>query len=480
MTSIGVMMSQNGNNYGSLSTVDVDAKKRSKIGALPMVNEMDSGNESDLESHGTHRSVAVPGHDEPWLKNFFAYAGPGALVAVGYMDPGNWSSDIGGGSAYNYDLLFVVLWASLIALFFQILSVKLAIATGKDLAQASKVRYSEKMNYVLWLVAETAIMATDLAEVLGSAIALKLLFGLRLEIGVMVTAIDVVIVFAMQGSQIQMIEVLVILLIVIIIGCFGVQLFLSQPQIEPLLQGMFVPKVDMLTNPQKLFMSISILGATIMPHSLFLHSSMVLTRSHPLTMRGKKEALSFAVLDCTVSLSMAFFVNASILIVAAAAFYKHGYHEVADLIEANKLLDPLLGSQFASIAFAIALLASGLNSTLTGTMAGQVVMEGFIDWTLDPFYRRILTRAAAIVPAMLVIIIGGDGASNDLLLFSQVILSFALPFAVVPLVQLTADDKVMGEEFVNSQATTGVSYLFAGLISLLNVLLVVFAVTGNS
>lgn len=209
MASIGIMMSQNGNNYGSLSTVDVDAKKRSKIGALSTLTNVaggDDGDESDLESRGTHRSVAVPGHDEPWLKKFFAYAGPGALVAVGYMDPGNWSSDIGGGSAYNYDLLFVVLWASLIALFFQLLSVKLAIATGKDLAQASKVRYSEKMNYVLWLVAETAIMATDLAEVLGSAIALKLLFGLRLEIGVMVTAIDVVIVFAMQVRFFQVLQ----------------------------------------------------------------------------------------------------------------------------------------------------------------------------------------------------------------------------------------------------------------------------------
>jgi manganese transport protein len=337
-----------------------------------------------------HRSVAIPGDDQSWYKKMFAFAGPGALVAVGYMDPGNWTTDIGGGSAYNYDLLFVVLWSSLIALFFQVLSVRLAIATEKDLAQACKQYYPSNVNLILWMAAEIAIIATDLAEVLGSAIAMQLLFGWRLEIGVLVTAADVLLVFLFQvspihpaprflifalchvltfsvtgpcrfsqGSRIRIIELMVLVLILIIMASFTMQLILSKPQMEPLLIGLLIPKLDVFTNHCKLFMAVSILGATIMPHSLFLHSNMVLTRSHELTERGKKEALKFSVYDITFSLGCAFFVNAAILVVAAATFYEHGYHAVADLFVASALLDPLLGSQYAAIAFGVALLASG-------------------------------------------------------------------------------------------------------------------------
>ncbi|KAJ1391079.1 NRAMP family, partial [Ochromonadaceae sp. CCMP2298] len=407
-------------------------------GSIPQDEVIENGT-SDHESHGlaksrvpnsaslqdVHRSVQVPSRHEPWWRKALAYAGPGALVAVGYMDPGNWATDIAGGSSYNYDLLFVVLWSSLLGLFYQLLAVKLAIASEMDLAQACRKHYPPALLTVLWAVAEVAIIATDLAEVLGSAIALQLLFGWRLEVGVLVTVADVAIVFLAQGSRIRVIEVFVLLLILVIVASFSLQLWLSQPALGPLLRGMLVPTLDTVTQPAKLFLAISILGATIMPHSLFLHSSMVLTRANSTCAAGKREALQYAAADCSLSLLCALFVNGAILVVAAATFYSNDYRDVADLYVAYKLLDPLLGD-YSSAAFGVALLAAGLNSTLTGTMAGQIVMEGFLEWRIDPVYRRIATRALAIVPAMVVIVVGGEQASNSLLLFSQVVLSFAL------------------------------------------------------
>jgi manganese transport protein len=413
----------------------------------------------------SHRSVPVLA-GASWFRKLLAFAGPGYLVAVGYMDPGNWATDIGGGSKFGYTLLSVILLSNLMAMFLQALSAKLGIATGRDLAQACREHYSRRTSLVLWVVCEIAIAACDLAEVLGSAIALKLLFGLPLLAGVLITALDVLIVLALQGRGFRLIEMFVVTLIATIAACFAYEIFFANPVWREALHG-FVPRAEILRNREMLYIAIGILGATVMPHNLYLHSSIVQTRAFGLEPRQRREALRFAVLDSNLALGFALFINAAILILGAAAFHTRGMHEVAEISDAYKLLTPVLGASFASTLFACALLASGQNSTLTGTLAGQIVMEGFLDIRLKPWLRRLITRGIAIIPAALVIGIAGENKVTPLLILSQVVLSFQLPFAVIPLIQFTSDRRKMGE-FANSRVTVILAWVVAATIILFN------------
>jgi len=412
-----------------------------------------------------HRSIPIA-HNASWLRKVLAFAGPGYLIAVGYMDPGNWATDIGGGSKFGYTLLSVVLISNLLAMFLQALSAKLGIATGRDLAQACRDHYSRRMSIFLWIACELAIAACDLAEVLGSAVALNLLFHIPLLLGVVLTALDVLIVLALQGRGFRLIEAFVVTLIASIAICFAYEIFFARPLWLEAAHG-FVPRLEILRNKEMLYIAIGILGATVMPHNLYLHSSIVQTRAFGQSTPEKREALRFAVLDSTVALFFALFINAAILVLGAAAFHTRGMNEVADIAEAYKLLSPVLGAGLASTLFACALLASGQNSTLTGTLAGQIVMEGFIDLRLQPWLRRLITRALAIVPAILVIAIAGEGKLTALLILSQVVLSFQLPFAVIPLVQFTSEKAKMGP-FVNSRLTTITAWGVAAAILFFN------------
>ena len=411
------------------------------------------------------RSIQVPHHGGFWRK-LLAFTGPGYLVAVGYMDPGNWATDLAGGSKYNYTLLSVVAFSSLIAVFLQFLALKIGIATGRDLAQACRDHFHPAVSFLLWIGQEIAIAACDLAEVIGSAIALNLLFGLPLIWGVCLTAGDVIMVLFLQSKGFRFIEALVITLIAIISGSFAIQMFLSKPAIGALALGL-IPSSQLLHNQDMLYIAIGILGATVMPHNLFLHSSIAQTRHYDLTPEGKREAIRFGSIDSTVALCFAFFINAAILIVAAATFYKSGHHDVAEIQDAYKLLDPLLGVGGASLIFAVALLASGQNSTLTGTLAGQIVMEGFLHLRLHPVARRLITRSLAIIPAVIVTALMGEHGTAKLLILSQVILSMALSFAVVPLVMFTNDALKMGE-FVNARWTRITGWVTAVLIAVAN------------
>jgi manganese transport protein len=412
-----------------------------------------------------HRTIPVAANLS-WLRKLLVFAGPGYLIAVGYMDPGNWATDIGGGSKFGYALMSVVLISSLMAMFLQALSAKLGIATGRDLAQACRDHYSRRMSIFLWVVCELAIAACDLAEVLGSAVALKLLFGLPLLLGVVLTAFDVLLVLALQGRGFRIVEAFVITLIGTIGVCFAYEIFFARPIWLQAAQG-FIPRLEILRNKEMLYIAIGIIGATVMPHNLYLHSSIVQTRAFGQDHRGRREAIKYSVIDSTVALGFALFINAAILALGAAAFHTRGLSEVADIAEAYKLLSPLLGVSFASTLFALALLASGQNSTLTGTLAGQIVMEGFLQIRLKPWIRRLVTRSIAILPAILVIGIAGEGKLTSLLILSQVVLSFQLPFAVIPLVQFTSERAKMGA-FVNSRFTTVVAWLFAGAILFFN------------
>ena len=412
-----------------------------------------------------HRSIPVFS-GASWFRKLLAFAGPGYLVAVGYMDPGNWATDIGGGSKFGYTLLSVVLLSNLMAMFLQALSAKLGIATGRDLAQACREHYSRRTAIALWVVCEIAIAACDLAEVLGSAVALKLLFGLPLLAGVLITALDVLIVLALQGRGFRLIEAFVITLIASIAACFAYEIFFANPVWREALHGL-VPRAEILRNREMLYIAIGILGATVMPHNLYLHSSIVQTRAFGLAPREKREALRFAVLDSNLALGFALFVNAAILILGAAAFHTRGLHEVAEISDAYKLLSPVLGASLASTLFACALLASGQNSTLTGTLAGQIVMEGFLEIQLKPWLRRLITRSIAIIPAALVIGFAGENKVTSLLILSQVILSFQLPFAVIPLIQFTSDRRKMGE-FANSRLTMISAWVVAAAILFFN------------
>jgi manganese transport protein len=416
-----------------------------------------------------YRSIPVTGKGR--VRKFLAFAGPGYLVAVGYMDPGNWATDLAGGSAFGYRLLCVVLASNLMAILLQGLSSKLGIVTGRDLAQACRDHYSRPVSFVLWVLCELAIAACDLAEVIGSAIALNLLFGIPLAVGVVLTGLDVLLVLLLQRKGFRVLEALVIALVALIGGCFLFEILIARPEIAPLLRG-FVPTAEVVRNPQMLYIAMGILGATVMPHNLYLHSSIVQTRRYEASAAGKREAVRYAFLDSTVALSLALFINAAILIVAAATFHTSGHSEVAEIQDAYQLLTPLLGVGGASAVFAFALLASGQNSTLTGTLAGQIVMEGFLNLRMRPWMRRLLTRAIAIVPAVIVAVIYGESGTAKLLVLSQVILSLQLSFAVFPLVAFTSDRVKMGE-FVNAAWLKGLAYGVAVVIAGLNLYLLV-------
>jgi len=432
-----------------------------------------SGEHRLSDAHGT---VVVPSGASFWRK-LLAFSGPGFLVAVGYMDPGNWATDIGGGSAFGYTLLSVVFFSNLMAVLLQSLCAKLGIVTGRDLAQACRDHYSKPVVISLWLLCELAICACDLAEVIGTAIALKLLFHLPLIVGVILTALDVVAVLLLAHKGFRRLEAVVIALMGLITLCFGLEIFFSKPVFSDVFAG-FIPTLELVRNPQMLYMGIAILGATVMPHNLYLHSSVVQTRKYAQNTSAKREALLFANLDSAIALTAALFVNAAILIVAAAAFHTRGRHDVAEIQDAYVLLSPTLGVAVAGVLFAVALLASGQNSTLTGTLAGQIVMEGFLHIRLRPWVRRLVTRGLAIIPAVICAAMYGDSGTTKLIVLSQVVLSLQLPFAVVPLVMFTNDRKKMGE-FVNARWLRILAWVVAGLIIVLNVKLVYDFVVGN-
>jgi manganese transport protein len=428
----------------------------------------DSTNRPSLPE--SHRSVPIFANAS-FLRKMFAFAGPGYLVAVGYMDPGNWATDLGGGSKFGYTLLSVVLLSSLIAMFLQALSAKLGIATGRDLAQACREHYSRRTSIFLWIICEVAIAACDLAEVLGSAVALQLLFHLPILYGVILTGADVLIVLALQGRGFRWIEALVITLILTIAGCFAYEIFFAQPLWREAASG-FLPTAEILRNREMLYLAIGILGATVMPHNLYLHSSIVQTRAFGFERESKREAIKFSTLDSSIALGFSFFINAAILVLGAAAFHHRGLTDVADISQAYRLLTPVLGASLASVLFAGALLCSGQNSTLTGTLAGQIVMEGFVHLRVKPWQRRLITRSLAIIPAVIVIAVMGEGGVMRLLVFSQVVLSFQLPFAIIPLVQFTADRSKMGV-FVNRKWITALAWVVAAAVIALNMLLLV-------
>lgn len=415
-----------------------------------------------------HATVNVPESAGFW-KKLFAFMGPGLMVAVGYMDPGNWATDIAGGAQFGYMLLSVILLSNFFAILLQHLALKLGIAAERDLAQACRDSFSPTVNFMLWVFCEIAIAACDLAEVIGAAIAINLLFGIPLTWGIVITVLDVFVILMLQAKGFRWLESFVGGLIFVIFLCFFYEIVISKPDIFPLLYGL-LPQKEVVTNPSALYIAIGILGATVMPHNLYLHSSIVQTRNYKRTNEGKKEAIKFATIDSTLSLFIAFFINAAILILSAATFHHTGNHDVAEISEAYQLLTPILGSSVAGIVFAVALLASGQNSTLTGTLAGQIVMEGFLHIRLKPWLRRLITRLIAVIPALIVTIIYGEKGTNELLILSQVILSMQLSFAVVPLVMFTSNKLKMGN-FVNSMPTKISAWIVSIIIIVLNLYL---------
>ncbi|HEX4695478.1 Nramp family divalent metal transporter [Sphingomonas sp.] len=414
----------------------------------------------------SHASIAVP---RGFWRRLMAFVGPGYLVAVGYMDPGNWATDLAGGSAFGYTLLSVVLASSLMAILLQTLSARLGIAAGLDLAQACRARFSRTTNLALWVLCELAIIACDLAEVLGTAVALKLLFGLPLLLGVIITAFDVMLLLALQRFGFRKLEAFVATLLVVVAGCFAYEVWLARPIWGAVAAG-FVPRGEIFANPAMLYIAIGILGATVMPHNLYLHSSVVQTRA--IAQGDRRSAIRYATADTVIALGFAFLINAAILILAAATFHSAGRTGVADIEEAYRLLSPMLGAGAASVVFALALLASGQNSTVTGTLAGQIAMEGFLDLRLPLWGRQLVTRLLAIVPAVGVIAVAGEAATTSLLVLSQVVLSLQLPFAVIPLVAFTSDKTLMGE-FASPVALRVAAWLVAAMIVVLNVTLLV-------
>ena len=421
---------------------------------------------SGLSLPEVHGTITIPEGAGFWRK-LFAFAGPGYLVAVGYMDPGNWATDLAGGARYGYTLLSVIMISNLMAILLQALSARLGIASGRDLAQACRDSYSKPVVWVLWVLCEIAIAACDLAEVIGAAIALNLLFHLPLLLGVIFTALDVLVVLFLQHRGFRYVEALVVALIVLIAGSFAVELWLSKPDIAAVMLG-FIPRGEILQNPSMLYIAIGILGATVMPHNLYLHSSIVQTRKYGDTHENKKEAIRFASIDSAVALMFALFINAAILIMAAATFHGTGHQDVAEIGDAYQLLSPLLGTTMASVLFAVALLCSGQNATLTGTLAGQIVMEGFINLRIRPWLRRLVTRLIAIIPAVIVVYIYGERGAGPLLIGSQVVLSLQLPFAVFPLVMFTGDPHKMGS-FANPRWVKVLAWTVAVIIAALNV-----------
>ena len=410
--------------------------------------------------------LLIPHKSKGFWRTLLAYLGPGLMVAVGYMDPGNWATDLAGGAKFGYLLISVILISNFMAIILQHLALKLGIVTGRDLAQACRDHYARPVALALWILCEIAIAACDLAEVIGSAIALNLLFGLPLIIGVILTALDVLIVLLLQNKGFRFIEALVGALILTIGLCFAYEIAISHPAMLPMLAGL-IPRPEIVTNPSALYVSIGILGATVMPHNLYLHSSIVQTRAFGKHDEERARAIKFATIDSTVALLFAFFINAAILIVSAATFYGTKNTDVADIGQAYQLLSPVLGLPLASTIFAIALLASGQNSTLTGTLAGQIVMEGFVNMRVKPWFRRMITRGIAIIPAIIVTYVYGEKGAGQLLILSQVILSLQLSFAVFPLVQFTSEKAKMGR-FVNPGWLKYLGWLIAFAIALLN------------
>lgn len=420
-------------------------------------------------------SVPVLAHGS-WFRRLAGFLGPGYMVSVGYMDPGNWATDLAGGSRFGYTLLAVILLSNLMAIVLQALAARLGIATGRDLAQACREHYARPVGLALWLACEAAIIACDLAEVIGTAIALKLLFGIPLLVGAIITALDVFLVLLLMRRGFRALEAFVIALLAIIFVCFGVQIALAAPPVRAVLGG-FIPSTEIVTNPAALYIAIGIIGATVMPHNLYLHSSIVQTRAYPRTAAGRRGALRFAVTDSTIALMLALFVNAAILIMAATVFHASGRTDVAEIEQAHELLSPLLGVGLASTLFAVALLASGLNSTVTATLAGQIVMEGFLRLRLPDWARRLITRAVAIVPVVIVTALYGEGGTTELLVLSQVVLSMQLPFAVIPLVSFVSDRRRMGELVIPAWLKL-LSWAIAGIIVALNVKLLIDTVLG--
>ncbi len=442
---------------------------------MPALRESDLTQIAQLEAPFSRVRVSDSPH---FWRRALGFLGPGFLISVGYMDPGNWATDIAGGSKYGYTLLFVVMLSNLMAILLQSLALKLGVATERDLAQACRDTYSRRTTLFLWVFAEIAIAACDLAEVVGSAIALQLLFHLPLVIGVVVTSADVLLLLLLQNRGFRRLEALVITLIATIAGLFAVEIVLSRPEWGAIFTNLFVPQASIITNGDMLYIAIGILGATVMPHNLYLHSSIVQTRDYKRTPEGKREAIRFANIDSATALMLALFVNAAILIVAAAVFHRGGHPEVAEIGDAYKLLSPMLGVGAASTMFAVALLASGQNSTITGTLAGQIVMEGFLHIKLSPWLRRLITRLLAIIPTVIVVLLYGERGTANLLILSQVILSMQLSFAVFPLVKFTSDRTRMGQ-FVNRAWLKYLSYTVAYFIAALNVWLLVQTFRGH-
>jgi manganese transport protein len=424
-----------------------------------------------------HSTVSISRSPVYW-RRLLGFIGPGFLISVGYMDPGNWATDIAGGSRFGYTLLFVIMLSNLMAILLQSLALKLGVATERDLAQLCHENYGRKASFVLWVGAEIAIAACDLAEVIGSAIALQLLFHIPLFYGVLITGLDVLLILLLQRWGFRYVEALVIALIGTILAMFGVQMFLSRPDYWPALHSLFVPSAAIVMNPAMLYIAIGILGATVMPHNLYLHSSIVQSRQYKRTPEGKREAIHMANMDSAMALTLALFVNAAILILAAAVFYRSGHFEVAAIQDAYKLLSPLLGVAGASTLFAVALLASGQNSSITGTLAGQIVMEGFIHLKVSPWLRRLITRSLAIIPTIIVVAVNGEQGTEKLLILSQVILSLQLSFAVVPLVLFTNSRRHMGE-FVNAPWLKALAWTTAAVIAGLNGWLLVQTAMGR-
>jgi manganese transport protein len=415
------------------------------------------------------RSVAVP-KGSP-LRRLAAFLGPGYLVAVGYMDPGNWATSLAGGAKFGYALLFVALLSNIMAIILQALCARLAVATGRDLAQACRDAYPAWAAWPLWIAAEIAIIATDLAEVIGTAIGLNLLFGIPLEIGVILTSLDVFLILYLQKLGFRYLEVMVVALLGVIAACFAVQVAMADPEWGPLIRG-FAPTTEIVRNPEMLYLAMGILGATVMPHNLYLHSAIVQTRAWGDTIGEKRQAVKLATIDSTVALMFALMINAAILVLAAASFHKGGHTEIVELQQAQSLLKPLLGHALAPMLFGLALLCCGLNSTVTATLAGQAVMEGFINIRLQPWVRRLVTRGFAVVPAAIAVMLYGEKETGKLLILSQVILSLQLPFAVVPLVQFTASRVKMGA-LVAPRWLIGIAAIIACAIIALNVKLLI-------
>src|SRR3954469_2738740 len=433
------------------------------------------GEEARPSLSEVNASIPIPigGH---WLRRLLAFAGPGYMVSVGYMDPGNWATDLAGGAQFGYTLLSVILLSNVMAILLQALAARLGIVTDRDLAQACRDSFSKPVNILLWLACEAAIIACDLAEVIGTAIALQLLFGIPLIGGALIAALDAFLLLLLMNKGFRFLEAFVIALLIVIAICFSVQIVAAAPPVAAVLRG-FAPSTAIVTNPAMLYIAIGIIGATVMPHNLYLHSSIVQTRAYPRTDEGRRDAIKWATADSTIALMLALFVNAAILVVAAATFHDSGHADVAEIGQAYELLSPLLGLGIASTIFAIALLASGLNSTVTATLAGQIVMEGFLRLSMPNWARRLVTRGVAIVPVIVVTAFYGERGTGQLLVLSQVILSMQLPFAVIPLVRFVSDRRKMGE-FVVPRPVSARAWIIAAVIVTLNLKLLFDAIAG--